>query len=123
MKIQIQAPDSKRFDLILRTVNAQLSLWTQNPQFSCRPVVKGDDITLIGYGKNADKDRWFESFARGIVDYLKPKHAIEATVEDDVMKFELLYVVDEKEEDKPNADNAADKAGNHRRKARPKKGD
>lgn len=98
MRIEIVAPDRKRFDLILRTVNAQLTLWTNNPQFSCRPVAKGSEITLIGYGKNADKDRWFASFASGIVDYLKPKHVVESTIDGDVMRFEYLYVIDSSEE-------------------------
>lgn len=107
MKIQIDAPNQKYFNLILKTINAQLTLWTQQPQFSCRPVVKNNDITLIGYGKNADKDQWFFSFANGIVDYLKPKYVVEATITDDVMKFE--FFIDSK---KPRKRKKADGDGN-----------
>ena len=86
MKIQIEAPN-KVFNIILKTINAQLTLWTQQPQFNCRPIVRGDDIKLIGYGKNANKERWIETFVSGIIDYLKPKYNITATIENETMKF------------------------------------
>lgn len=119
MKIQIVAPEQKYFNIILKTINAQLTLWTQNPQFNCRPMVKGDDIKLIGYGKNADKDKWFFSFANGIVDYLKPKYIVEATISDDTMKFE--FFIDAKET--PTDADSTSGESHPRRKKRPKGGD
>lgn len=122
MKIQIDAPN-KVFNAILKVVNAQLTLWTKQPQFNCRPIVRGNDIKLIGYGKNANKDKWVETFAGGVVDYLKTKYNIVAIIDNDTMKFQFK----EDEVDNSTADKGSDrpkkKPGTRSRKVSESPGD
>lgn len=111
MKVNIQTTNKKVFDLILKTVNATLSLWHQQPQFSCRAVVKGNDIQLIGYGKNADKDAWRKGFANAVISYLKQKYDIKATIAEE----EIIFIYDEKE---TNSVSSAKKSNGRKKKSK-----